>query len=76
MEVRKAVKTVGIYWLSIGFLPGYIYPGRLGAAKDTVRFSDRLCRPTFIELRLAFCQLFLGGDATVLTRWPICRVMV
>ena len=35
MEVRKAVKTVGIYWLSIGFLPGYIYPGRLRAAKDS-----------------------------------------
>ena len=34
MEVRKAVKTVGIYGLSIGFLPGYISPGRLGAAKD------------------------------------------
>jgi hypothetical protein len=27
MEVRKAVKTVGIYWLSIGFLPGYTLVG-------------------------------------------------
>ena len=39
MEVRKAVKTVGIYWLSIGFLPGYIYPGRLRAAKGIYTVS-------------------------------------
>ena len=61
LEVRKGGQTVGMYWLSIGLVLGYIYPNVStgGAAKDNILKSR--CQhliSIFIKpiLTLFFCQ--------------------